>query len=195
MKNITFLFILFTSFAFGQVADLAELVSPLSVGEKIPETTITNIESQTVSLKEIYSKKPTVLLFYRGGWCPYCNKHLSSIGEIEQQILDIGYQIVGISPDAPENLKISVAKNKLAYSLYSDASGDLMKAMGIAFKAPNRYEKMLSSYSNNLNEGLLPVPSIFIVDTTGKILFSYVNPDYKIRMNGDTLLSALKKLQ
>ena len=71
---------------------------------------------------------------------------------------------------------------------------DLMMAMGIAFKAPDRYEKRLSNYSAGQNPGILPVPSLFVVETDGTILFEYVNPDYKQRISSDLLMSVLRAL-
>ena len=78
------------------------------------------------------------MVFYRGGWCPYCNRHLSAIGQSKDEILNLGYQIIAISPDSSEELKKSVDKNELAYDLYSDSEGKLITEMGIAFQAPKK---------------------------------------------------------
>jgi peroxiredoxin len=67
--------------------------------------------------------------------------------------------------------------------------------MGIAFKAPERSAARLFDYSGGLNEGYLPVPSVFIVDTSGKIAFEYINPDYKTRISADLLLAVLEQLK
>ena len=69
-----------------------------------------------------------------------------------------------------------------------------MTAMGIAFKAPDRYEKRLANYSDDQNPGILPVPSLFVVETDGTILFEYINPDYKHRIGADMLISVLRDL-
>ena len=65
--------------------------------------------------------------------------------------------------------------------------------MGIAFKAPERYIERLMKNSDGLNEGFLPVPSVFVVDTSGKIEYEYINPNYKTRLGADFLLAVLKK--
>ncbi|UMB60435.1 AhpC/TSA family protein [Lutibacter sp. A80] len=178
----------------AQVAEKAEDISPLLIGEVIPDILLKSEDASEYSTSSILSEKPTIMLFYRGGWCPYCNAHLAEIQEAENEIMELGYQIVAISPDKPENLKITDDKNKINYSLYSDSEGKLIKSIGIAFKAPERYGQMLSKNSGGLNEGFLPVPSIFIVDTSGKILFEYINPDYKNRLSSSLLLAVLKNL-
>jgi peroxiredoxin len=194
--SLFFLFFCFASFsASAQLPEKAEDISPLLIGENIPEATVKAPDGNELKVLELFSKKPTVLLFYRGGWCPYCNTHLAEIQEAETRILELGYQIIGISPDSPDNLKATDEKNKLNYSLYSDGDGSLTKAMGIAFKAPERSAARLFDYSGGMNEGYLPVPSVFVVDTSGQIAFEYINPDYKTRISADLLLAVLEQLK
>ena len=180
--------------SYAQVADKAEDISPLLIGEVFPDVLLKSQEASEHSILNILSKKPTIVLFYRGGWRPYCNAHLAEIQEAESEILELGYQIVAISPDTPENLTITDDKNKINYSLYSDSDGKLIKAIGIAFKAPEKYGPMLSKKSGGLNEGFLPVPSAFILNTSGKILFEYINPDYDTRLSSSLLIAVLKNL-
>ncbi len=181
--------------ATAQIPEKAEDISPLLIGEMIPDIVLKSTDASDHSTLNIFSKKPSVLLFYRGGWCPYCNTHLAEIQSVESEIIKLGFQIVAISPDSPENLQKTIGKNELNYNLYSDGDGKLTKAMGIAFKAREKDSNKLIRYSGGLNEGYLPVPSVFIVDTSGKIQFEYINPTYKIRMDAGLLLAVLKELQ
>ncbi|MGQ1890538.1 peroxiredoxin-like family protein [Thermophagus sp. OGC60D27] len=178
----------------AQLPEKAEDISPLLNGESIPDVNVTSPDGKEHRLLDIVSQKPTVLLFYRGGWCPYCNAHLSEIQGVQEEVVNLGYQIVAISPDSPANLKVTDDKHTLNYSLFSDADGELIKAMGIAFKAPEKYSGMLLKHSAGLNPGFLPVPSVFVVDTTGKIHFLYINPDYKTRLSGKMLLGVLESI-
>jgi len=195
----SFLTILLLAFASSsvtaQLPEKAEDVSPLLIGETFPDQQLTDMENQQVSLLEVVKKKPTVLVFYRGGWCPYCNAHLSALGQNEAEILGLGYQVVAISPDAAKGLQETVAKDEIKYRLLSDASGDLAKAVGVAFKAPEKYGQHLLDASGGKNTGFLPVPSVFVLDTSGSILFEYINPDYKKRLDGELLLAVLRALK
>ncbi len=178
----------------AQVADRAEEISPLLIGETIPDILVMAPDGSEHTMLNILSRKPTVILFYRGGWCPYCNAHLSDIRDAENEIIKSGYQIIAISPDSPENLDITSEANELNYFLYSDAGGTLMKAMGIAFKAPEKNLEKLFRYSDGANSGFLPVPSVFIADSKGLILFEYINPKYKTRMSASLLIAVLQNL-
>jgi len=180
---------------FSQIPENAEAVNPLKVGDKIPSVELTSVEGKQINTLDIVKDKPSVVIFYRGGWCPFCNKHLEAIGQSKEEILKLGYQIIAISPDSPEKLNKTAGKNDLSYDLYSDSDGKLMTEMGIAFQAPKRYKGMLEKYSDDKNSGLLPVPSLFIINTKGQILYSYVNADYKNRIDAEFLINLLKEQQ
>lgn len=193
---ILFLFLgIFVTQSYAQLPEKAADISPLLIGETIPDAVLKSPDANDHSILGIIGEKPTILLFYRGGWCPFCNAQLAEVQTIENQIIELGYQIIAISPDAPENLKVTDEQHKLTYSLYADSEGTLAKSIGIAFKSPEKYGFMLSEKSGGLNDGFLPVPSVFVVDKSGKILFEYINPDYKTRLSSSLLLAVLKNLK
>jgi peroxiredoxin len=190
-----FSLILFLSSSKAQVADKAENISPLLIGEKIPEATLTTTKGENIQLSKIISEKPSVVIFYRGGWCPFCNMHLAEIGKVEKEILDLGYQIVAISPDDYVNLQGTSESTKLNYQIYSDAKGDLLKSTGIAFQLPQKYKEYLPTKTKGKVTEVLPVPTMMVVDKKGTILFEYINPDFKQRISGKLLLAVLKNLE
>jgi peroxiredoxin len=190
VSNIFFYFV-----SFAQIADKAENISPLLIGEIIPDMTLKSPEGVSASVNQIINDKPTIFIIYRGGWCPFCNIHLADVQSIQGDIVTMGFNIVAVSPDSPQNLVNKENKEKLAYSLYSDADGSFMKALGVAFKAPDKYVQLLSTKSDGQNEGMLPVPSLFVVDASGKILFEYINPDFKTRISSGLLLAVLKEIK
>jgi len=198
MKKLLFMFLVtLTSVANAQnmIAKSATDIAPLLIGEKIPSITLKTSENTDVNISDLIKKKKTVLVFYRGGWCPYCNTHLQALAEAENQILDLGYQIIAVSPDAPQNLKITEGKDKVKYTLLSDSKGELIKAAGIAYEAPANYKSVINVHSNGVNTSFLPVPSVFVVNPESDILFEYVSPDFKQRITTELLVSVLKNLK
>ena len=69
---------------------------------------------------------------------------------------------------------------------------------GLTFRVNDDTLTLYRQYDIDLEEAsgeshhLLPVPAVFILDQSGKILFSYVNPDYRVRIDPATLLAAAK---
>lgn len=175
-------------------------VNPLLIGASIPSITLKTIENKDINLLDLVKDKPTIFIFYRGGWCPYCNLHLGQLRLIEPQLIELGYQLVAVSPDRVEKLQETYEKNKLNYLLLSDSLANAAINFGIAFQLDSQTIESYKKYGVDLEKyagekhHILPVPSVFIVDTTGKIKFQYVNPDYKTRLSSDVILAAAKSV-
>ncbi len=198
MKKLLFIFLVtITVVANAQnaVPKSATDIAPLLIGEKIPDITLKTAENTAIKISDLLRKKKTVLVFYRGGWCPYCNLHLQALAEAEKQILDLGYQIIAVSPDAPENLKITEEKDKVKYTLLSDSKGELIKAVGIAYEAPENYKSVINVHSKGVNTSFLPVPSVFVLNLESDILFEYISPDFKHRISTDLLVAVLTNIK
>lgn len=199
MKNVKFLILCCTMLLLNlrlgaQVADKAENVAPLLIGEQIPDATLLNTKGEKVQLATLLVQKPTVLIFYRGGWCPFCNVHLAEISKIEKDILQAGYQIIAISPDDYQNLQNTAETGKLSYQLLSDAKGELLQAVGIAFRAPDKAKEFIASKTKGKVTEILPVPSLMIVDKNRTILFEHISPNYKQRISSKLLMAVLKSI-
>ncbi|MTI89510.1 MAG: AhpC/TSA family protein [Balneolaceae bacterium] len=180
-----------------RVAPSADKVHPLLISSTIPDVSVKTIDGENVKLRELTSKKPTILIFYRGGWCPYCNQHLAELQQVEDKLYDMGYQVLALSPDRPTKLKESMNKHELDYTLLSDSPMNATKAFGLAFEME---ESLVKTYKEDYNidiEGdsgyghhLLPAPAVYIIDTDGTVQFNYVNPNYRERIRGNILLAA-----
>ncbi len=118
--------------------------------------------------------------------------------EIEQDLINLGYQLFAISPDIADQLQATVDKNELKYRLLSDRGMKASQAFGIAFRDEEIVRNYRESFRLDLEEyagddhHMLPVPAVFVLDTEGRIAFHYVNPDYKVRLPGTVLLEAAK---
>lgn len=179
----------------AQIPENPEDICPLLIGETLPNAPLTNADGETVQFKDILKAKPTVLVFYRGGWCPYCNTQLSDLADLEKEIIDLGYQIVAISPDDFVNLKSTEEKNSLHYLLYADKGGNLIQQTGIAFQATTMTKTFIKTKTRGAVTEILPVPTVMVVSQNSEILFEYINPNYKQRISSELLLAVLRSLK
>ena len=205
MKNIwllifSFLIMSVFSCSGGEVPTSAEEVNPVKVGEEIPDVTLKDPFGNDAELRNLVSQKPTLLIFYRGGWCPYCNAHLSQLAEIEEQLYDMGIQILAVSPDKPSYLKESTMEQELNYQLLSDSDMNTSKQFGLAFRVDtttvNRYKRNgldLAERSGH-DHYLLPVPAAFLIDRDAIVQYRFFNPDYTVRIENEELLAAVEEL-
>lgn len=192
---LSFLLLSFVSFA-QSIPEKPEDVSPLLVGETIADVSLLNAKGELISLKAIAEENPTLLIFYRGGWCPYCTKHLADVAKVKNDLKTMNIKIVAISTDSPLNLQTTADKTEeLDYMLLSDNELIAAKAFGLAFRGPERYAKTLLNGSGGKNtDNLLPVPAVFLLDKQGIIKYEHINPNYKERISGDVLLAVAKAM-
>src|SRR5271156_5611293 len=102
----TLMKIIFCFLLAGSLLARAETIpSALKVGDSIPDVTLRTVEDKEVHLRKLVAEKPAVLVFYRGGWCPFCNLHLSSLSSIRDDLTKEGLQLIAISMDQPGKLR------------------------------------------------------------------------------------------
>jgi peroxiredoxin len=181
-----------------QIRDKAEDVTPLLNGATVPNVTVKTADGSPVSLQALLMQKPAVIVFYRGGWCPYCSRQLAELKDIEEDLVEEGYQILAISPESVEKLQSQKLQTKFAAQLISDESLNAIKAFGIGFYVPNDTRALYKDRMNveltsdDSKRAVLPAPAIFITNTQGQIVFSYVNPNFRVRPSAALVLSAAK---
>ena len=139
-----------------------------------------------------------MLIFYRGGWCPYCTAHLGQLQTIDADLRKLGYRILAISPDRPSVLNKLPDDAEITYTLLSDNQMRAAQAFGVAFRVDDETVTRYKGFGIDLEEAsghdhhLLPVPAVFIIGTDGVIRFSYANSDYKVRLEPKRVLEAAK---
>jgi peroxiredoxin len=124
---------------------------------------------------------------------------LSDLRLVEPTLRERGFEIVFLSTDRPEILYSSLKATDIHYTLLSDSHLGAAKAFHVAYRLDDATLALQRKYGvdvdkttgNTLHE--LPVPSVFIIDTTGTIRFVYSNPDYKIRLGAEALMAAAKR--
>lgn len=175
-------------------------VVPLPVGSPIPGVVVRNADGTDRRVGPGPLARPMVLIFYRGGWCPYCNRHLGVLKKAEPELLTLGYDLLFLSADRPELLYSSLKEPDVHYTLLSDASMSAARAFGVAFRVDAAGLAKFREYGVDLEAASgqthheLPVPAVFIIDRSGVIRFVHANPDYTTRISADALLAAARKV-
>ena len=182
--------------AHGEIPSDPTQVHPLPVGARAPVFAGVTSDGKVRSFTPDGYQRPTIIIFYRGGWCPYCNMQLSDLRLVEPKLRARGFEIVFLSTDRPEILYSSLKAKDIHYTLLSDSRLEAAKAFHVAYHLDDATIAKQRQYGVNLEATTgttqyeLPVPSVFIIDTTGTIRYVYSNPDYKVRLASDALLHA-----
>ena len=105
----------------------------LQVNDKSPDFTATDQQGQKFNLFNELKKGPVVLVFYRGQWCPYCNKQLKQLEDSLIFIKDKSASLVAIAPETPKNILKTVGKTKATYPVLYDEGLKIMKRYDVSF--------------------------------------------------------------
>lgn len=174
----------------------------LKVGGAAPDFILPDAHGEQVRLHSLLHDGPVVVVFYRGGWWPYCNLHLRGLQRRLSDIRELGAQIVAISPQLPDNSLSTQEKNELAFPVLSDVGSKVARQFGIVFELSDdllelyhKFGHALDDFNGETGKRELPVPGTFLVDRTGTIRLAHVDVDYTRRLDPDDLIAALKKLK
>lgn len=192
MKKIAsfsiFIFIV-KSFCFSQIKIKSlDEINGLSVGDSIENFQAVNQYGDTFDLYQSLKEGPLVLIFYRGQWCPFCNRYLSNLQDSIKFIYQKGAKVVAISPEKPELLAKTKQKTDAEFILLHDEGYKIAAMFDVLFKPSNSTLFIYNTFAgadlkdaHGQDEQLLPVPATFIIGKNKKILWRHFDRNYKIR--------------
>ncbi len=174
----------------------------LKVGTRAPQFTAIDADSNSFNLTKALQKGPIVIIFYRGYWCPVCNKHLSKLQDSLNLIKEEGAQLITISPEQPEYLDKMREKTGAQFTLLYDQAYRISKAFDVVYKPKTgeliTYNLILGAKLKNTHSDesqQLPIPATFIIDTNGIIVWRQFDPNYHNRSNVKEIIYQLQKLE
>jgi peroxiredoxin len=187
---LTAFFILNTLVLFAQAG--------LKKGEQAPAFTAKDNYGKTLDLSTLLkSHKSVVLFFYRGQWCPYCNKHIQQLQDSLQLLTAKGAYVVGVTPETDENIIKTVGKTHASFSIIQDKGYKIMKAYDVNYVLDPAMVTKYKGYgvdleANNGNtDHVLPVPATYVIDKSGKLVFVHFDKDYRNRASIKSILNVL----
>jgi len=170
----------------------------LKVGQPAPDVLLPNASGKSIQLSTLWQQGPLILVFYRGGWCPYCNLELRAWQDLLPEVKAKGAQMVAISPQTPDNSLSTQQKNELAFEVLSDSELLASNGFGIAFDMSLELVALYSSVGHDLpktngnGRWTLPVPATYVIGTDGVIQFAHVDVDYRNRAEPAEILASIK---
>ncbi|MFK8026624.1 MAG: peroxiredoxin-like family protein [Gammaproteobacteria bacterium] len=171
----------------------------INVGDYAPEFTLVNAVGDYVSLYDQLEKGPVVLVWYRGGWCPYCNLQLQHIQMKLLEIHQAGGQVIAISPELPDKTMTTKERHMLEFQVLSDTNNNVADRYKLAYTVPDyvvdHYD--LSSKLNAHNgdeENRLPLAVTYVIARSGIVEYAFLDADYKNRATPEEIITVLKDI-
>ena len=160
---------------------------PVSLGEQAPDFTLEDINGSTVTLSSARGKMPTVLVFFRGYWCPFCARQLAELRSLLKPNEQV--RLLAVSVDDHEKSKQLADKiaadgqGPVTYSLLSDPNHKVIDVYGLHDPA----------YDGKRFDGI-PHPAVYVIDKNGRVTWVKVESDYKVRPSNEDIRAALASL-
>ena len=183
-----------------ELRDSGILENALSVGDVAPEFRLPNAIGTEISLYDFLQGGPVVIIWYRGGWCPYCNLQLQHIQKKLKDINMAGGQVIAISPELPDKTMTTKERHSLEFQVLSDVNNKVADSFRLAYTVPDyvvdHYDLSITLNEHNGNEAKrLPLAATYIIDKTGVIEYAFLDADYKNRASPDEIITILKELR
>lgn len=170
-------------------------------GDHMPEGNLLDVAGQPTTLAEALGSRPGVIVFYRGGWCPYCNIALRTYqAQLVPALADRGIPLIAISPQTPDGSLSTKETKELTFMVLSDPGNQIARHLGI-LTAPSEGARAAQlqlgldlTKVNADGTTALPMPTVIVVDASGVIRWIDVHRDYTTRTEPDQVLQAINQI-
>ena len=168
-----------------------------NVGDTAPAFVLPNASGKSVALGSLLADGPVIVVWYRGGWCPYCNLTLRAYQERLDEITGLGATLVAISPELPDNALSTKEKGALEYEVLTDLDNRVAREYGVVFDLTEdvhrRYNELFGFDDHNGQaSGELPLSATYVIDTDGTVTYAFLHHDYRERAEPSEVIDALR---
>lgn len=173
----------------------------LEVGAVAPDARLETIDGGETTLAALFAHGATMLVFYRGGWCPFCSFQVHELSEAYPRFEERGVRLVLVSVDRPEESARTSQAYAIPFPVLSDSDLVAHRAYRVLQVVDDEtlahYHEMgidLEAASGR-DHHTIAIPSIFVIGADGLILFRHVDRDYRTRPSAEQLLRMLDGLR
>ncbi len=155
------------------------------VGKSLPEFILEDIEKNKVHISKFIGN-PSILLFYRGNWCPLCMAQIKEIAAQYKELEKRNVNIIFISPQPHSHTKSLSKKFDLNFNFLVDNGNKVAKQLDLFSKngLPMGFQTL--GYDSDT-----VLPTVIITDASGKIIFADLTDNYRVRPEPETFLKIL----
>ena len=161
----------------------------LTIGNKLPTFVLKDVDGNRVDSASL-TGKPSILMFYRGNWCPLCMAQIKELVGRYRDLEALGVRIALISPQPHDNTVELAEKYQVNFDFLTDEGNKAARVLGIAVENGIPMGMQMFGY-----EGETVLPTVIITDRDGSIIWTHETDNYRVRPEPDVFLEVLQKNQ
>ena len=109
-----------------------------------------------------------------------------------------GAQLIVLTPELPDKSLSTSEKHDLKFEVLSDVGNKVAKQYGIVFKLTDEVAKIYNQFFSIVDfngdaSNELPLAATYIIDQDGKIIYAFLDADYRNRAEPSELTEVLEK--
>lgn len=162
----------------------------LLVGEKAPKFKAPADNGSTWNSNEFLGKKYIVVYFYPAAMTGGCTKQACSYRDHREDLQTAGVEVVGISGDKVENLRLFKEAENLNFTLLSDEKGEIAKVFGVPIGEGAAIKRTVKGTEHELVRGVTAKRWTFIIGKDKKII--YRNESVNAEKDTEEVLNFIK---
>jgi peroxiredoxin len=167
-----------------------------ALGHTMPPFVLPDESGRLVDLEALLANGPVAIMFHRGHWCPYCRMSVDALVRSEVELRSAGGQVVVITPERQEYAKRFKSDWSAPFPILTDLDNGYALSLGLAIWLTPDLQQLLSDRDlpgfHGNDAWMVPIPATFVVGTDGVVTARFIDPDFRRRMDIDSLTSALR---
>lgn len=158
----------------------------LVLGQKLPEFTLQTPDGISVN-RQMLEGKPTLMIFYRGNWCPLCVAQVKEIAGLYSKLNDMGVEVCLISPQPEENTQALADRFNVPFKFLVDKDLKAAEALGIKAEGGTPAGMEALGYDSDTVR-----PTVLITDKDGTLVYSDLTDNYRVRPEPDAFIEVFE---
>lgn len=169
-------------------------------GDTAPDFSLPDTGGTSLRLYALLDQGPVVLVFYRGGWCPFCTLTLRAMQSVAPRLRAQGVRLIAVSPELPVRARATAERNGIDFPLLHDANNVVADEWRLARELHRELRPFFTRLGhpipevNGTSDWRLPVPAGFVIAPDRRIVLARVDPRVHVRMDPEDAVAAVAAL-
>lgn len=164
----------------------------LQPGETVPNFSFKDPQLGPTSLYELLDRRPLVVKFFRGFWCPFCKVESEAYEQVRDELEKVGCHFIAVTPGL-------VPAGQKHLPVVHDEDNRIADRFGIVYSLADDEIELFRNWGleveqvNSSGKWTLPLPATYLIDTDRTVAWQFVDADFRERCCPDELIDEVKQ--